>query len=62
METKGGGYVVVYIRAQMLYSGQSLSDGKDQRLSAKVWNSGTTFLNSLSMFCGIFLSLHMYTH
>ncbi len=49
METKGGGYVVVYIR------GQSLSDGKDQQLSAKVWNSGTTFLNSLTIICGIFL-------
>ncbi len=36
METKGGGYVVVYIRAQMLYNGQLLRDGKDQRLSAKV--------------------------
>ena len=30
------------------YSGQSLSDGKDQSFSfsAKVWNFGTTFLNS----------------
>ncbi len=36
METKGGGYVVVYIKAIMFYSGQSLSDGKDQSLSAKV--------------------------
>ncbi len=62
MQTKGGGYVVVYIRAQMFYSGQTLSDGKDQRLSAKVWNSGTTFLNSLTIICGIFYSLHMYTH
>ncbi len=39
METKGGGYVVVYIRAQIFYSGQSLSDEKDQRLSAKILNS-----------------------
>ncbi len=36
METKGGGYVVVYIRAKMFYRGQSLSDGKYQLLSAKV--------------------------
>ena len=36
METKGGGYVVVYIKAIMFYSGQSLSDGKDQSLSANV--------------------------
>ncbi len=36
METKGGGYVVVYIRAKMFYSGKSLSDGKYQSLSAKV--------------------------
>ena len=36
METKGGGYVVVYIRAKMFYSGKSLSDGKNQSLSAKV--------------------------
>ncbi len=48
METKGGGYVVVHIRAKMFYSGQSLSDGKDQSLSAKERNSVTTFLNSLS--------------
>ncbi len=37
-----------FIRAKMFYGGQSLSDGKDQSLSAKVRNSGTTFLNSLS--------------
>ncbi len=49
METKRGGYVVAYIRTQMFYSGQLLSDGKDQRLSAKIWNSGTTFLNSLTI-------------
>ncbi len=36
MNTKSSGYVVVYIRAQMFYSEQSLSDGKHQRLSAKV--------------------------
>ena len=36
METKGGGYVVVYIKVKMFYSGQSLSDGKDQSLLAKV--------------------------
>ncbi len=43
METQGGGYTWwfnIYI-----YSGQSLSDGKDRSLSAKVWNSDTTFLN-----------------
>ncbi len=55
MKIKGGGYVVVYIRAHMFCRGQSLSDVKDQRLSTKVWNSGTTFLNSL--ICGTF-----YTH
>ncbi len=62
METKGG--VVVYIRAQIFYSGhgQSLSDGKDQQLSGKVWNSGTTFLNSLTIISGIVYSLHKYTH
>ncbi len=48
METQGSGYVVVYIRAKYFYSRKSLSDGKDRSLSAKVWNSGTTFLNSLS--------------
>ncbi len=36
METIGGEYVVVYIRAKIFYGGQSLSDGKDQSLSAKV--------------------------
>ncbi len=41
-----GGYVVVYITPTFFYSGQSLSDGKDQWFSAKVWNFGTTFLNS----------------
>ncbi len=44
MATKGGGYVVVYITPT--FSGQSLSDGKDQSFSAKVWNFSTTFLNS----------------
>ncbi len=43
MTTKGGGYVVVYITPKCFYSGQSLSD---QSFSAKVWNFGTTFLNS----------------
>ncbi len=38
MATKGGGYVVVYITPTFFYSGQSLSDGKDQSFSAKVWN------------------------
>ncbi len=46
MATKGSGYVVVYITPTFFYSGQSLSDGKDQSFSAKVWNFGTTFLNS----------------
>ncbi len=46
MVTKGGGYVVVYITLTFFYSGKSLSDGKDQLFSAKVWNIGTTFLNS----------------
>ncbi len=48
MGTKGGGYVVVYITNIIIffYSGQSLSNGKDQSFSAKVWNFGTTFLNS----------------
>ncbi len=48
MATKGGGYVVVYtcITPTFFYSGQSLSDGKDQSFSATVWNFGTTFLNS----------------
>ncbi len=47
MATKGGGYVVVYITPTFFYSGQSLSDGKNRfRLRAKVWNFGTTFLNS----------------
>ncbi len=46
MATKGGGYVVVYITPTFFCSGQSLSDGKDQSFSAKVWNFGTTFLNS----------------
>ncbi len=47
METKGGGYVVIYITSTFL---QSLRDGKDHSLSAKeVWNSGTTFLNRLCM-------------
>ncbi len=47
MATKGGGYVVVYITPTFIfYSGQSLSDGKDQSFSAKVWNFDTTFLNS----------------
>ncbi len=55
METKGGGYVVVYIRAQ------SLIDGKDQRLSAKVWNSGTTFLNSYLSFAGFFKLTYVHT-
>ncbi len=38
MATKGGGYnyVVVYITPTFFYSGQSLSDGKDQSFSAKV--------------------------
>ena len=40
--TKGGGYNY----GGLSYSGQSLSDEKYQSLSAKVWNSGTTFLNS----------------
>ena len=31
MATKGGGYVVVYKTKKFLNSGQSLSDGKDQR-------------------------------
>ncbi len=64
METKGGGYVVVYIRAQMFYSGQLLSDGKDQRLSAKVWNSETTFLNSLTTvsYAGFFIAYIISTH
>ncbi len=38
METQDGGYVVVYIRATFFYSGQSLNDGKDQLLSAKLWH------------------------
>ncbi len=56
MESKGGVvYVVLYIRAQMFYSSRkSLSDVKDQRLSAKVWNSGTAFLNSLTIICRTF--------
>ena len=48
MATKGGGYVVVYKATRFFYSGQSLSDGKNQSLSTKAWNSGTTFLNSLA--------------
>ncbi len=37
METKGDGYVVVYIRAKMFYSGQSLCDGKYRTIvTAKV--------------------------
>ncbi len=35
MATTGGGYVVVYITPTFFYSGQSLSDGKDQSFSAK---------------------------
>ncbi len=31
METQGGGYVVVYIRAKYFYREQSLSDGKTNR-------------------------------
>ena len=50
MATKGGGYVVVYKTPTFFYSGQSLSDGKDQLFLAKVWNFGTT-LNSLANIC-----------
>ncbi len=41
MVTKGGGYVVVYITPTFFYSGQSLSDGKDQSFSAsmELWHS-----------------------
>ncbi len=63
METKGGGYVVVYKTPTFFYSGQSLSDGKDQLFSAKVWNFGTTFLNSLVTYaCMVTYSLHKYTY
>ena len=60
--TKGGRYVVVYITPTFFYSGQSLSDGKDQSFSAKVWNFGTTFLNSLAIICMVMYSLHTYTY
>ena len=60
MATKGGGYVVVY--KTPTYSGQSLSNGKDQLFSAKVWNFGTTFLNSLANICMATYSLHKYTY
>ncbi len=62
MATKGGGYVVVYITPTFFYSGQSLSDGKDQSLTAKVWNSGTTFLNGLPNICMISYNLRKCTH
>ncbi len=62
MATKGGGYVVVYKTPTFFYSGQSLRDGKDQLFSAKVWNFGTTFLNSLANICMVTYSLHKYTY
>ena len=63
MATKGGGgYVVVYKTPTFFYSGQSLSDGKDQLFSAKVWNFGATFLNSLANICMVTYSLHKYTY
>ncbi len=37
-----------FIKQHNFSMGQSLSDGKDQSFSAKVWNSGTAFLNSLA--------------
>ncbi len=40
MATKGGEYVVVYITPINIFcSGQSLSDGKDQSFSAKVYGT-----------------------
>ncbi len=42
MATKGVGYVVVYISIV----DYRLAMEKDQSFSAKVWNFGTTFLNS----------------
>ncbi len=60
MATKGGGYMVVYKTSTFFYSGHSLSDGKDQLFSAKVWNFGTTFLNSLANICMVTYSLHIH--
>ncbi len=59
MATKGGGYVVVYKTPTFFYSGQSLSY---ELFSAKVWNFGTTFLNSLANICMVTYSLHKYTY
>ncbi len=44
MATKGGGYVVVYITPTFSIVDNRLAMVK--LFSAKVWNFGTTFLNS----------------
>ncbi len=64
MATKCGGYTWWYMYIYNINcSGQSLSDGKDQSLSAKVWKTleQLTFLNSLpniELFRIAFISTH----
>ncbi len=57
--------MVAYTTATNPYSGQSLSEKKRQQLSAKVWNSGTTLVDSFSniILCNIvYISTHAVSY